>query len=63
MDFELTEEQKMIKDTVRKFAEEEIVPVARANDINEHFPLEIIKKMAPLGLLGGPITEIGRAHV
>ncbi len=57
MDFELTEEQKMIKDTMRKFAEEEIVPVARANDINEHFPLEIIKKMAPLGFLGAPIPE------
>ncbi len=57
MDFELTEEQKMIKDTVRKFAEEEIVPVARENDIKEHFPLEIIKKMAPLGFLGGPIPE------
>lgn len=57
MDFELTEEQKMIKDTVRKFAEEEIVPVARENDVKEHFPLEIIKKMAPLGFLGAPIPE------
>ncbi len=57
MDFELTEEQKLIKDTVRKFADEVIVPVARENDINEHFPLEILKKMAPLGLLGGPIPE------
>lgn len=57
MDFELTEEQKMVKEMVRKFAEEEIVPVARANDINEHFPLEIIKKMAPLGFLGAPIPE------
>lgn len=57
MDFELTEEQKLIKDTVRKFAEEEIVPVARENDIKEHFPLEIIKKMASLGFLGAPIPE------
>lgn len=57
MDFELTEEQKMIKDTVRKFAEEEIVPVARENDVKEHFPMEIIKKMASLGFLGAPIPE------
>ncbi|MBI5749444.1 MAG: acyl-CoA dehydrogenase family protein [Nitrospinae bacterium] len=57
MDFELTEDQKLIKDTVRKFAEEEIVPFARENDINEHFPLEIIKKMASLGFLGAPIPE------
>ncbi|MBI3584633.1 MAG: acyl-CoA dehydrogenase family protein [Nitrospinae bacterium] len=57
MDFELTEEQKLIKDTVRRFADEVIVPVARENDIKEHFPLEIIKKMASLGFLGAPIPE------
>ncbi|HAP67366.1 MAG TPA: acyl-CoA dehydrogenase, partial [Nitrospinae bacterium] len=57
MNFELTEDQKLIKDTVRKFAEEEIVPVARENDIKEHFPIEIIKKMASLGFLGAPIPE------
>lgn len=57
MDFELTEEQKMVKEMVRKFAEEEIVPVARENDIKEHFSVEMFKKMAPLGLLGAPIPE------
>jgi alkylation response protein AidB-like acyl-CoA dehydrogenase len=57
MNFEFTEEQKMVKDTVRKFADEVIAPVARENDINEHFPLDIIKKMAPLGFLGAPIPE------
>jgi alkylation response protein AidB-like acyl-CoA dehydrogenase len=57
MDFDLTSEQKLIKDTVRKFAEEEIVPLVRENDIKEHFPLEIFKKMAPLGFLGAPISE------
>lgn len=57
MDFEFTEEQKMVKEMVRKFAEEEIVPFARENDIKEHFPVEIFKKMAPLGLLGAPIPE------
>src|SRR3990167_2667799 len=57
MDFNLTYEQKMVKEMVRKFAEEEIVPVARENDVKEHFPLEIIKKIAPLGFLGALIPE------
>ena len=57
MNFDLTEEQKMVKDTARKFAEAEIIPFARENDVNEHFPIEIFKKMAALGFLGGPIPE------
>ncbi|MBI5048894.1 MAG: acyl-CoA dehydrogenase family protein [Deltaproteobacteria bacterium] len=57
MDFDLTEEQKMVKDTARKFAEAEIMPFARENDIKEHFPIEIFKNMAELGFLGGPIPE------
>lgn len=57
MDFELTEEQKLIKDTVRRFADEEIIPHARENDILERFPWEIIKKMGALGLLGGPVPQ------
>lgn len=57
MNFDLTEEQKMVKDTARKFADAEILPFARENDIKEHFPIEIFKKMASLGFLGGPIPE------
>ncbi|MFQ5957101.1 MAG: acyl-CoA dehydrogenase family protein [Candidatus Brocadiales bacterium] len=57
MDFELTPEQKAIKEMTRRFAEEEIVPVARENDRKCRFPHEILKKMAPMGLLGGPIPE------
>ena len=57
MNFDLTEEQKMVKDMAKKFAETEIIPFARENDIKEHFPMEILKKMAPLGFLGGPIPE------
>ena len=57
MNFDLTEEQKMVKDMAKKFAEAEIIPSARENDIKEHFPMEILKKMAPLGFLGGPIPE------
>lgn len=57
MNFDLTEEQKMVKETARKFAEKEIMPFARENDVKEHFPIEIFKKMAGLGFLGGPIPE------
>ncbi len=57
MDLELTPEQKAIKEMARRFAEEEIVPVARENDRNCRFPHEIIKKMAPMGLVGGPVPE------
>ncbi len=57
MDFDFTEEQRMVKETARKFAEAEIMPFARENDVKEHFPVEIFKKMATLGFLGGPIPE------
>src|SRR3989344_6413003 len=57
MNFDLTEEQKMVKDTARKFVDSEIMPYARENDVKEHFPIEIFKKMAELGFLGGPIPE------
>ncbi len=62
MDFDLNEEQTMIKKMARKFADEEIVPTARENDVQERFPMDVIKKMGPLGLLGGPVpTEYGGA--
>lgn len=57
MEFALTEEQKMVREMAKKFADTEIVPVARENDILERFPLAIIRKMGPLGLLGGPVPE------
>lgn len=52
MHFELTEEQKMIQDMARKFAEREIAPVAAELDRTHRHPEEIIKKMGELGLLG-----------
>lgn len=57
MNFDLTDEQQMIRETMKKFTDEKIVPVARENDINERFPKDILKKMASLGFLGGPIEE------
>ena len=45
MDFELTDEQKMIRDMVRDFAENEIAPIAAEIDEEQRFPKEIFEKM------------------
>ena len=57
MEFELNEGQKMVRETAKRFADEEIIPYARENDVMERFPMDILKKMAPIGFLGGPIPE------
>lgn len=57
MDFALTDEQRAIRDTVARFAKEEIAPRVREYDREERFPIEIYEKMGPLGLTGGVIPE------
>ena len=57
MDFDFTEEQLMVRKMAKKFADEDIIPYAKENDRNCHFPREILQKMVPLGLLGGPIPQ------
>ena len=57
MDFELTDEQELIRNTVREFAEAELAPVAGEVDRNHRFPAEVIPKMAELGLMGMPWPE------
>ena len=52
MDFSLTEEQQMLVDTARKFAEEEIAPTVEEDEKNHVFRKEIVKKMAELGFFG-----------
>src|SRR5499425_3487965 len=52
MNFELTEEQKQIKSSVREFAESEIAPHVMEWDESQHFPVELRPKLAELGLLG-----------
>ena len=44
IDFELTDEQRLIRETAREFTDKEIVPVARDNDRNERFDTELVKK-------------------
>ncbi len=50
MDLALTEEQKLLRQTVREFAESEVKPLARELDETGHFPRETFKKAAELGL-------------
>jgi alkylation response protein AidB-like acyl-CoA dehydrogenase len=57
MDFELNEEQRMVRDMVRDFAQKEIAPRAAVVDKTEEFPAENIRQMAELGLLGLPYSE------
>lgn len=57
MDFELSNKQKEFRDKIRKFTDKEIIPVATENDVKEHFPIELIKKMAWAGFLGGTVPE------
>src|SRR6202007_2320810 len=50
--FELTDEQKEIRDWVHSFAEKEIRPVAHQYDESEEFPWPVLKKAAEVGLYG-----------
>src|ERR687894_180369 len=57
IDFELTDEQRLIRETARDFADGEIVPRARDNDRNEHFDTELVQKIADMGFLGAIVPE------
>ncbi len=57
MDFELTEEQKLIQQTARDFAQSVIAPRARELDKHGTFPLEHVPKLAELGFMGIIIPE------
>jgi alkylation response protein AidB-like acyl-CoA dehydrogenase len=57
MNFDLTENQKMIQDTIRKFAKEELEPKSADYDKSGEFPTENLKKLAELGILGMVVPE------
>jgi alkylation response protein AidB-like acyl-CoA dehydrogenase len=57
MDFELTDEQRLIKETARDFSDNEIAERARENDRNEHFDLELVAKIAQQGYLGAIVPQ------
>lgn len=52
MSFQLTSEQKMVRLMARDFARKELEPVAAKRDKEEIFPMDVIKKMGELGLMG-----------
>ncbi len=52
MDFKLSEQQQMLRQTVHDFAEKEIAPIAAEIDKSGEFPWDIVRKMAGLGLFG-----------
>jgi isovaleryl-CoA dehydrogenase len=57
LDFELTEEQRMLKETVARFVAKEITPRAAEWDEQEAFPSEVFRAMGELGLFGISIPE------
>jgi butyryl-CoA dehydrogenase len=57
MDFELTDEQRLIRETARNFTDNEIVERARENDRNEHFDMELVGKLAAQGYLGAIVPR------
>ncbi|HXN30879.1 MAG TPA: acyl-CoA dehydrogenase family protein, partial [Polyangiaceae bacterium] len=57
MDFELTEEQRMLRETARDFAQREVAPKAAELDKTGRWPSEIVAKMADIGLLGVAIPQ------
>jgi len=57
MDFSLTMDQEILRDTVKKFAENEIRPVADELDKNETFSYETMAKMSEMGLFGIFVAE------
>src|SRR5579859_1820313 len=57
MDFELTDEQRLVRETARAFTDNEIIERARENDRNEHFDLELVAKIAAQGYLGAIVPH------
>ena len=57
MDFDLSDEHRLLRRTVREFAEQRIAPVAEELDREHRFPYDIVAEMAELGLMGIPLPE------
>jgi butyryl-CoA dehydrogenase len=57
MDFKLTDEQELIREAVREFADAEVAPIAAELDRDHRFPTELLPKLAELNLMGMPYPE------
>ena len=57
MDFTLTEEHRMIRDSVREFCDAEVAPIAQEIEDEHRFPAEVFDRLAELDVMGVPIDE------
>ncbi len=57
MDFELSPEQRALRATIREFAQAEVAPHAAAWDREARFPVEVVRKLGALGVMGLPFPE------
>src|SRR5713101_6516395 len=57
MDFRLTEEQRLVRDTAREFVDRELIPHVRDWEAKGEVPKSFYRKMASLGFLGAPVPE------
>jgi alkylation response protein AidB-like acyl-CoA dehydrogenase len=57
MDFDLSDEHRLIQSTVREFAQGEVAPVAEELDRTKSFPYELVRKLGALNLMGIPFPE------
>jgi alkylation response protein AidB-like acyl-CoA dehydrogenase len=57
MDFDLTDEQQLIRDTAREFTDNEVVLQSRENARNHHFDLDLVRKLAAQGYLGAIVPQ------
>src|SRR4051795_10000954 len=57
MDFDLSDDHRLIQSTVRDFAQKEVAPVAEELDRTKSFPYEIVRKLGELNLMGIPFPE------
>lgn len=57
MNFGLTREQELVRQMVREFAVNEVKPIAAEIDETERFPMENVKKMAELKMMGIPFPK------
>jgi len=57
VDFDLTPEQELVRETVRSFARDRVAPIAAELDVAARFPYELVAELGELGLMGLPIPE------
>jgi alkylation response protein AidB-like acyl-CoA dehydrogenase len=57
MDFALTDEQELVRETARRFTDNEIMPAAKENARNKHFDVELVRKLADQGYLGAIVPR------